>query len=297
LLTNVSDPETYPKISVSELQTLLRCTKKHDYAYRQGLSPVESPSFISKGSYLHKLMERRLKAAVAGEDFDLNAVSVQLQAELLKEKGTTVTEPDRAEANLLFQEWLDKVEKHDIDLAEYVFRNPEDGTPLIEAEFMVDLGWRDLDDTPVLLHGFIDLVGQDHEGALWPNEHKTAARAWSVPMLQFHYQAPLYVAALRTLFPDLVTRGVQYNFFLPKGVDIKQVYLMDAHVESVLAEAQAGIYLRDTGSIVRQPHWGCNDCWYRNLCVAELMGLDAEHVRETQFNVDEAKASRFVGEE
>jgi hypothetical protein len=69
-------------------------------------------------------------------------------------------------------------------------------------------------------------------------------------------------------------------------VDIKQVYIRDGHMAMVLAEAQAAIHLRDTGSIVRQPHWGCPDCGFRTVCSVELLGDDATIIRDTQFRVD-----------
>ena len=56
-ISNIDNPETYPRISVTELRDLLRCTKKHDYAYRQGLKPLATPGYFGKGRYLHALME------------------------------------------------------------------------------------------------------------------------------------------------------------------------------------------------------------------------------------------------
>lgn len=295
MLTNVENPETYSKISVSELNTLLRCSKKHDYAYRQGLRPLETPSYLSAGSYLHKLMETFLSKLVAGQPFDLETDSIATQAAILEERGTTVTEPDRLTTNVVFQAWLEEIEAAGIDLQSYIARL-EDGSPMLEREFLVDVGWRSLDDEPVLLHGVVDLVGQ-RDGEWWVNEHKRTSRAWSISQLQFANQGPLYLAALRTLFPDQSFGGVQYNFFYPKAAEVKQIYISDEHMEVSWQEAQAAIHLRDTGSITRQPHWGCQDCWFRTVCVAELMGMDSSLVRETQFRVDETKASRFAGAE
>lgn len=287
-LTNVDgDLSTYQKISVSELNTLLRCTRKHDYAYRQGLVLAEPPTYLSKGSYLHLLMERYQRARFEGADFDPDLASKQAQAELLKERGATVLEPDRLEVTAIFREWIKQVEVGEWQAAEH------DGIPLIEREFMVDLGWRSLDGEPVLLHGFMDLVTDTAYQQKWMHEHKTAGRAWSIHQLQFAYQGVLYVPALERT-TGIRVDGIQYNFFLPKKFEIRQVYVDDARIEHLLAEVQQAIFLRDTGSIVRQPHWGCNDCWYRGLCYAELVGQDTTHIRTTQFKVDEDKVARFT---
>lgn len=294
MFTNVENPTSYQKISVSEMNTLLRCTRKHDYAYRQGLRPLAPPTYVSAGSYLHKLIETFLGKLVAGQPFDLEADSIAIQAAMLEERGTTVTEPDRLTTNVVFQAWLDEIEAAGIDLQSYVVR-VEDGSPMLEREFLVDVGWRSLDGEPVLLHGVVDLVGQ-RDGEWWINEHKRTGRAWSVSQLQFANQGPLYLAALRTLFPDQDFGGIQYNFFYPKSAEVKQIYITDEHMEVAWQEAQAAIHLRDTGSITRQPHWGCNDCWFRSVCSTELMGMDSSLVRETQFIVDEDKVSRFASE-
>ena len=296
VLANVEgDPLSYQKISVSELNTLLRCTKKHDYAYRQGLSAVDVPTYLSKGSLLHKLMDRYQHHRYWEDDestFNADEVSKSLQRELMEERGNTVLEPDRVEVVGVFESWREEVNKDGGDWAPELY----DGEPFIEREFYADLGWQSLDGEPVLLHGVVDLMTLEADDSRWIHEHKTAGRAWSSNQLQFAYQGVLYASAIETI-TGLRVDGIQYNFFLPKKFDIKQVYVDQTRADNLLAEVQQAIFLRDTGSIVRQPHWGCNDCWYRSLCFAELIGQDAEHVRSTQFTVDPDKVARFTERE
>lgn len=292
-LTNVQEPTAYQKISVSELNTLLRCSKKHDYAYRQGLTLVEPPTYLSKGSFLHKLMEDyQLHRFNFGPDvpYDLPAAGRKVQAELLQERGATVLEPDRVEVEHVFRDWMQQFHGGEWDALTFNLAGLD--LPVVEREFMVDLGWKSLDGEPVLLHGFIDLVTKHRDGSVWLHEHKTASRAWSVNQLQFAYQGVLYLAALEATLEERPD-GIQYNFFLPKRFEVQQVYVDQQRVERLLAEVQQAIYLRDTGSIVRQPHWGCNDCWFRPLCYTELVGGDASLIRNSMFKVDEDKAARF----
>ena len=296
MLTNIEgDPLTYQKISVSELNTLLRCTKKHDYAYRQGLSAVDVPTYLSKGSLLHSLMDRYQNHRFWEDDestFDTDEVSKLVQGELLEERGSTVLEPDRVEVVRVFEMWREEVNRTGDEWKAELW----DGEPFIEREFYADLGWQSLDGEPVLLHGVVDLMTREADDSLWLHEHKTAGRAWSSNQLQFAYQGILYAPAVAAT-TGLKVDGIQYNFFLPKKFDIKQVYTDQTRIDNLLAEVQQAIFLRDTGSIVRQPHWGCNDCWYRNLCFAELIGQDAELIRSTQFTVDPDKVARFTERE
>lgn len=296
MLTNIEgDPLTYQKISVSELNSLLRCTKKHDYAYRQGLSAVDGPTYLSKGSLLHSLMDRYQNHRFWEDDestFDTDEVSKLVQGELLEERGSTVLEPDRVEVVRVFEMWREEVNRTGDEWKAELW----DGEPFIEREFYADLGWQSLDGEPVLLHGVVDLMTREADDSLWLHEHKTAGRAWSSNQLQFAYQGILYAPAVAAT-TGLKVDGIQYNFFLPKKFDIKQVYTDQTRIDNLLAEVQQAIFLRDTGSIVRQPHWGCNDCWYRNLCFAELIGQDAELIRSTQFTVDQDKVARFTERE
>ena len=291
-LSNVPDPVGMPKISVSELGSLLRCTKKHDYAYRQGLTLMSPPSYLPKGNYLHTLMERFLLAHAVGREFDLDAESRAAQARLLQERGVTVLEPDRLEIDRLLDEWAKAVDMLDIEV---LSAETADGTPTwaVELEFYVDVGWRSLESEPVLLHGILDgAVRQRSSGNVWVLEHKSAGRAWSLGQFQFAYQGPLMVHALQ-LLTGIEATGVQYNFFYPKRTEVKQVYTPADQRELLVAEIQQAVWLRDTGSVVRQPHWGCNDCWYKDICYAELVGTDGGHLRETKYVVDPAKVARF----
>jgi len=277
---------------VSEAQTLMRCKKKHDYAYRQGLSLAQPPSYLGKGSYLHYLMQAWLTSLVEGRTItgveELGNVALQ---RIVEEKSpTALSEPDRVEVNTVFSQFLRDV-------------GPQmDGIAVLAVEqpFYADLGWTEIGssgkEVPVVLHGVFDAVLQDVDsGQVWVVEHKSAGRAWSVSQLQFSYQGRLYADAWTTLTGQEVA-GIQYNFFYPRNYEIRQIFVTPEERELIRHEMQTIIYQRSTSLLQREPHWGCNDCWFRDLCVTEMVGGDSDYLRKTKYVVDEEKVSRFVEE-
>lgn len=277
------------RISNSELTTLLRCTKKHDYAYRQGLVQKEPPAYLSKGSFAHELLAMWfLDGHYNVGTANLRELSLAAQKRVLEERGYTISEPDRIEVITVLEPWLEAIAA---DTSWHVATTPE-GEPIVEHEFTVDLGWKSLDGEPVLFHGIMDL-GTRHEGGVWLHEHKTLSRMWSQQQFEMSYQPFLYAAAYERLFGEPV-QGIQYNLILPKRVETRHIYSDTYKLDNIMAEVQAAIYLRDTNSIVRQPHWGCTDCWYRELCYPELVGQDTEVIRNLKYTVDADKVERFA---
>jgi len=286
--TNVpDDPTTYPKISVTELRDLLRCTKKHDYAYRQGLRPAVSPSYFGKGRYLHGLEEARLTSYAQGTPLTtISEIGNAALADMRRQRAegdpsATVGEPDRLEINGVYADYLKQVDMTGVEVLS------------VEREFFADVGLRSAG-APVLLHGFMDaLISFDNQ--VWLIEHKTAGRAWSQGNFVFDYQSRLYTSAVEALGADRPV-GTSFNFFYPKRWETKQVYVTPEESQLLLAEVQKAIDYRDSQMIVRQPHWGCNDCSFRTLCHAELSGGDSEYTRKTEFTVDQDKVDRFTEE-
>lgn len=289
-LTNVSgvDPTTVQRISVSEMNTLRRCTKEYDYKYRQGLEPIETPTYFTKGTYLHKLMQAYLLAHASGSDFDIDSLSADIQREILAERDATVTEPDRLEVNHVLGEWLKLIDPNSFEVV-----RAEDGTPMVEIPFYVDVGWADMDGEPVLFHGVIDGVVRDKTtGDVWVLEHKTAGRAWAQDKFVFEEQGRLYAAALRRLDSPIDPIGVQYNFFYPKRADVKQIYTPESETPALLAEGQAAIWLRDSGSVLGNAGWGGCSNAYKVLWAAERRGEDTSYIRKSQFKVNEERLAR-----
>ena len=292
--TNIDNPETYPKVSVSELRSLLRCTKQHDYAYRQGLVPVSTAGYFVKGKYLHRLMQIDLDLERQGILADPGEVIGQARADIIAEHGTlAVGTTEFEEVDEQLRSYLRETDFNDTEILE------------VEREFYADIGLRFSDirdgftvaETPVLLHGVIDALVRVN-GDLWLVEHKTAGRAWSQGQFAFDYQSKLYTAAVTALGLE-APAGTIFNFFYPKRWETKLVYTTSTEVDLLLEEIQKAVELRDgLGSpLVRQPHWGCNDCGFRALCHSELIGTDAGYIRSTEFTVDQDKVDRFTQED
>jgi hypothetical protein len=283
LLTNVKEPQSHSKISYSELTTLLRCSKKHDYAYRQGLISVRPPSYFSKGKLLHEAMAVWLEELrLPREPRDASWLWGKTR-EMFVAKGEQL--PPESDIEQIRSQFLSFVKQADMTGIEVLG---------VEEEFYADLGWR-INGEPVLLHGIIDARLRDVDtGETWVVEHKTAGRAWSESQFTFDFQGPLYIEAVEALTGERPL-GLTYNFFLPKTWNQQQRFVTPSESAGVLAEAQKALELRESGIILRQPHWGCLDCSaYKSLCSTELLGGDSSHLRQNLYVVDEDKAARFA---
>ena len=276
-VTNMPYLEDFPRISYSEIRALQRCTQQHDYAYRQGLVPKETPEYFTKGRYLHALL-----AAWLGGAADMSKV-INRAAQLMTE-GRRDSEPDVA---VVAQDVADELHHR---VQDFITRTDMTGVEVlaVEREFYADLGLPD----QTMLHGFIDAVLRTDEG-IWIVEHKTAGRAWSRGQFAFDLQPKLYAAAWRAVSGEAPV-GVVYNFFYPKRWEQKQVYLPEHEVDLAVKEAVKAVDLRAEHLAMRSPHWGCNDCaMFKVLCHAELIGEDTTYLRQTKFNVDPEKVGRF----
>ena len=268
MLTNVENPTSYPKISITEFNSLVRCTQQHDYLYKQKLRKVATSSYLTKGSYLHALMETYLRDP---KSFSLSEASARAKARIAEERDSLVLEDDATSVDALFSTWLKSV--------------PDWEVLAVEEEFYADIGLRDMNGDTVLFHGFIDAVVREDDRVVLL-EHKTASRAWSEAQLQQNYQGPLYVRAFETLLGTRVDE-VRFNFFYPKSIAARSLYPDDRHKDSLVRELQAAVYLRDTGSVVRSPHWSCSSCPMQPYCILETQGMDASGLIGVTYYVDD----------
>ena len=288
-MTNVENPELYPKTSVSEMLTLARCAKKHDYQYRQGLEQKDPPIYLSKGSYLHALAANFLQFIQTNPGADVPPVSNLSRmalAELEKTRpGVDFNHPDLVKAirevNALFETYIGN------QWSGIVRAGKRPPIPIaIEQEFYADMGLRNDRMVPVLLHGVIDAVLLDPEvNEVWIIDWKTASRAWSKDQFNFDYQIRLYMQAWKTLTGEAPTAGA-FRFFTPKKWLSYEIFATDIELDLLVHEAQELVHLRDVHLVTRQPHWGCNDCWYKNLCLTELSGSESDFLRKEKFSVN-----------
>lgn len=288
IISNVYHPESHRKISVSEIYSLLRCLKQHDYSYRQGLRTKDTPDYFTKGSFLHAMLAEVLEAVkMIGKPtkIDFNAVSRHILEGWDGAGRGYVSEEDRLWTMHSLEQFIEGTDWDNIVIKS------------LEEEFYVDIGLVDDVGEPVLVHGFIDALVTDKEtGDLWIVEHKTAKRAWSSSQFALHLQPIVYalvVHALTGTYPI----GTLYNFFYPKGFQQKNKFITEPELLQVLQETQNAVSLRETGLVIRAPKWGCNDCFYKVLCTAELQGGDTTVLREAKYKVDESKVEEKLNDD
>lgn len=284
ILSNIDNYLDRPKISVSEHMDLSSCLKKHDYAYRQGLRKIQEATYLTEGSFLHKLMEHCFKdVQTLGEPpahEQINTISMEIQSEFAHEGGQTIGEHERKQI-------VDQVQRFwSTDLNFEVL--------MTEAEFYVDLGWSD----GTVLHGKIDAVVREHAtGNIWIVEHKRTSRAWPESKFTYDIQGPMYALALKALF-DWDVQGILYNFFYtPKktrsDMETRPIYITPAQMMTWHEEFATAIDLRNSNLITRQVDFMCGSCWFAQLCNAEIQGEDTELLKATTYTIDDNKKARF----
>jgi hypothetical protein len=234
---------------------------------------------LSKGTYVHAVLAKFLSELPDPRIF------AELSRESLFDmrdsaSAGTITDPDKASADTVLRKFIDDTEPAAFKVI------------AVEQEVYADVGFRDYDNNIVGIHGFIDAVVEDDGGDVWIVEHKTAGRRWAEGRFMFDFQSPMYVAAWQAL-TGVRPVGTLWNFFYRKQVEQKMQFTDDAELAGKMAEVQRMIEIRDVGLTMRQPLWGCNGCWYKDICHAELAGMDVSAAIAEKYDVDEAKVARF----
>ena len=285
MISNV-DEKFYPfKISQSEMYALLRCKKQWAYSYVEGLEPVGTPDYLTKGSFVHALMAKFLESLQSGKEFNFGEESLNIQREAILNDEPTVDEPTR-------QAVVEQLERFWKEVGTDGFE-----VVAVEEEFYVNMGVYHDANTVAPLHGIIDAVVRDsNTGDLWIIEHKTASRAWSTQQFESSYQGKLYCDAWERLTGERPI-GIQYNFFYPNRFEIRHQYVSPEESELLNVELQVIVsmrsQLRNYGLFPREPLWGCNGCRFRDLCFTELAGGDDTLLRTSQFTVSDEKKERW----
>lgn len=285
MLTNVEHYEHYPKYSLSEHRTLVRCSYQHGLAYRQGLVPASTPSYFARGTFIHRILAYWLEAKRRGEDLDLGAYVRAALVDMTAD-GTSVPSSELSPYAEQVKRFISVVP-------------PDFGVVEVEQEFYADVGLGvhrdvgkvDLEWEPVLLHGVIDAVIRI-DGELWVVEHKTASRKWGTQQKLLDLQGPVYAEVVANLLGERPA-GVIFNFFYPNDYDQEQVPITAEESRLVLQELQGGVNYREANVQVRSEVYGCGTCSFKDICASELKGHDTSFLREMNFRVDEEKKERF----
>jgi CRISPR/Cas system-associated exonuclease Cas4 (RecB family) len=145
----------------------------------------------------------------------------------------------------------------------------------LEYEFMLNVGIADRFGETVHMHGIIDAIVEKPDGEVHLIDYKRSARKPTVSGFPFQYQIPFYCLAASMILDKPVTRLDIVSFVkgiptvIPVGVTLERQ-------ARLLEELQQAIFIRDgareANLSLPSYHWGCNDCWYRDLCRLESEG-------------------------
>jgi len=247
--------------SFSEIDTFLRCERKHNYSYVLGLESKQTPAALARGSVVHACVA----AFWSGEDI-LGPLAGW--------------EPDN-------EEELDKVRWLMARYARH-YETEQKSTTIVATEFelMVRLG-----ESKFGIRGFIDrLIVQ--QGKLWLVETKTMGDFSRLDNLSIDPQLSMYYLAAKQLGLDVW--GAYYDAIYtyrwvkdrPTAESFKQVHLdrdrrqSDAMTEEVI-EMCRRIESRKrrppTRTIVTYGPMACSNCSFNAPCFENSAGyLDEE---------------------
>lgn len=272
LLINTTEEEieSADKISYSEITMFTRDKRAWYYQYVLGLTSPATPSYFSKGTYLHEVAAGLL----LGEDQSTLHGKVLAKME---EEGRG--EVEEVEANRLFQEALRTTAqvKEQFEVLD------------VEKEFYWNTGLTNWKGDPILLHGFMDAIMEDEKGLKWILEHKTAGRAWSDGQFLHNFQDSLYASSLYAEEGTLPKGGL-YFFYLPKRTDHRTRHYSLGMLNYAMSQLQAVAVARDElTQFPIESQWGTP---FSTVFEIEIGGGDAEYLLKTQFVVDEERLER-----
>jgi hypothetical protein len=303
----------------TEINDFLRCRKRYDYAWLQNLEPKQRNEKLTIGSAIHKFMEfwhlehRELEAIEAMINYieDNCAGMEDLQIDEITDLATNVV------ANYVKHYGYDE---HFTTIAsEKSFSIPlDDGTNytgtidlIIEDQdgriwFMdhkttnqidifdknsdmdrqISRYWWALEQLGYDVHGFIyNIILKDYPQP--PKQLKSGALSKDKSQ-KTTFELYRYAIEVNNLNVD------DYADFLQYLQDTPKEFFRRVKVERTLAERLAAIDemedviadIRDTKrfyrNITKDCHW---DCPFKTLCVAEMDGSNADHIRNELFNV------------
>lgn len=261
------------EVSFSELKTWRTCRQLYHYKYRENLEPrLKSPA-LKRGSWIHSLLEAYYK----GEDWR------KVHQELVEQFNELLEEEKDYYGDLPGEcEYL-------MTLYEQTYQN--DKPILVEHEF------KEFPISPsskVLLRGRIDLVIEDPQRGVWLVEHKTASRIPNEDERLVNPQVALYIPVVERILGTKV-QGVLWNYIRTKIPKRKEAKLLERRylpanekiISQLLQEVRvAAIEAKKLTNVYRSLHpLVCRTCGYKSLCMAELMGLDANFVRRAEYQV------------
>lgn len=260
------------EVSFSELKTWRTCRQMYHYKYRENLEPrLKSPA-LKRGAWIHSLLEAYYK----GKDWR------EVHRELVDQFNELLEEEKEYYGDLPGEcEYL-------MTLYEQTYR--DDKPVLVEYEFEK---FPISPSSKVLLKGRIDLVISDPKRGIWLVEHKTASRIPNEDERLVNPQVALYIPVVERLLGGIKVQGVIWNYIRTKIPKRKESKLLERRylpvnervISQLLREVRiAAIEAKKLTNVYRSLHpLVCRTCGYKSLCMAELLGLDADFVRRAEY--------------
>ena len=260
------------EVSFSELKTWRTCRQMYHYKYRENLEPrLKSPA-LKRGAWIHSLLEAYYK----GKDWR------EVHRELVNQFNELLEEEKEYYGDLPGEcEYL-------MTLYEQTYR--DDKPVLVEYEFEK---FPISPSSKVLLKGRIDLVISDPKRGIWLVEHKTASRIPNEDERLVNPQVALYIPVVERLLGGIKVQGVIWNYIRTKIPKRKESKLLERRylpvnervISQLLREVRiAAIEAKKLTNVYRSLHpLVCRTCGYKSLCMAELLGLDADFVRRAEY--------------
>ena len=260
------------EVSFSELKTWRTCRQMYHYKYRENLEPrLKSPA-LKRGAWIHSLLEAYYK----GKDWR------EVHRELVDQFNELLEEEKEYYGDLPGEcEYL-------MTLYEQTYR--DDKPVLVEYEFEK---FPISPSSRVLLKGRIDLVISDPKRGIWLVEHKTASRIPNEDERLVNPQVALYIPVVERLLGGIKVQGVIWNYIRTKIPKRKESKLLERRylpvnervISQLLREVRiSAIEAKKLTNVYRSLHpLVCRTCGYKSLCMAELLGLDADFVRRAEY--------------
>jgi RecB family exonuclease len=192
------------KIRHSEAQTFLRCRKKWEYEWVQGLKPKKPEGKLFEGTIFHKFLEYYYDPKSDHKDFEVNWLWVlEWVNDYLKEN-----------YNPILQEFYDVELPTILDNAEQCAREyveywgaQDKQFEVLETEWKFELPL----DNGLTYTGTIDLIFR-YEGKVWISDHKfTKSLSYYSKNVAMDRQISRYLAAVNILKPEWEVAGLMYN--------------------------------------------------------------------------------------
>ena len=256
------------EVSFSELKTWRTCRMLHHYKYCKRLEPKTKPVALKRGAWIHALLEAYYK----GNDWrEVHQALADEFATLMDEEREYYGDlPGTAETLMTLYEQT----------------YPSDRTLEVELEFS---GFP-LSQT-VRLKGRIDLVLEDSRG-IWVVEHKTVSRMPSEDERIVNPQVALYIPVVEKHL-GVQVNGVLWNYLITRIPKRKQKDLLHRRYLPINKNVLSRLREEATVAAVEIHHLTrpyrslnpmlCRMCSYRSLCIGELMGLDVEFIKRTEY--------------